>query len=357
VGAENPTDHYGVINSQFADNPVLRYLRNELDTPLFLGLERRYIGLHFDDEGKPGDAGMRRRMIMMAARRRMLVSGQLGSSLVDVQVLIQDVYRKTREIQENFTTQLRQEVFLDAFDFQPGAGFFRALREGKTVTPFLKSIIGRRGHVEKALTDAGVDPKVFGPVLNKFFLHIEELLDKAQKMPGRGSRNIHDITVELAFNRPVVDRISKLISSAETYNAKVRTLWAPIHEFLELANRFLIDSGKQLEIDQVGWLVVRLPDGTARSLDVLSSGERQIVVILGHLAITREQNRAGVFVVDEPELSLHLKWQQIFVDSMLKASPKNQFILATHSPAIVMERDRYCRSLDKKPVRQKGKRG
>jgi predicted ATPase len=100
-------------------------------------------------------------------------------------------------------------------------------------------------------------------------------------------------------------------------------------------------------IDEVGWLFVSA-GGSERPqpLDVLSSGERQLVVIFGHLAINREINRAGVFVIDEPEVSLHVRWQEIFVESILEASPGNQFILATHSPAIVMDRDERCVSLD-----------
>ena len=52
----------------------------------------------------------------------------------------------------------------------------------------------------------------------------------------------------------------------------------------------------------------------------------------------------GIFIVDEPELSLHLGWQEIFVRSITEASPKTQFILATHSPTIVgsVENEKYC---------------
>jgi predicted ATPase len=153
--------------------------------------------------------------------------------------------------------------------------------------------------------------------------------------------------LELALNKPVVDRVLKLIESSEKYNREIEKLWNPITQFTSLVNRFFADSGKKLMIDEVGWLFVSA-GGSERPqpLDVLSSGERQLVVIFGHLAINREINRAGVFVIDEPEVSLHVRWQEIFVESILEASPGNQFILATHSPAIVMDRDERCVSLD-----------
>lgn len=344
-------DHesYSAIYAQHADNPVLRFLQKELDTPLFLGLERRNVALHFD-EGDNSLESRRREMFLHSMRRRMPVTGQLGMGLLEVQFLIQEIFRRSRGEQELFTKQLREDIFLDAFNFQPGAGFFKALHQGTTANQFLEQIKKKRKDIEKALSDAGLAPNAFAPVLDRFFNHIADLSQKSSKKNFSKDR---DLAVELAFNRPVVDRVLKLIDSSEKYNAKLQKLWTPINEFLELVNRFLIDSEKKLEIDEVGWLNVCVQHDKKRSLDILSSGERQIVVILGHLAITKELNRAGIFIVDEPELSLHLKWQEIFVDSLLKASPNNQFILATHSPAIVLDRDENCVSLDQRIGRNK----
>ncbi len=55
-----------------------------------------------------------------------------------------------------------------------------------------------------------------------------------------------------------------------------------------------------------------------------------------------------VFIIDEPELSLHLGWQEIFVKTILDASLNTQFILATHSPSIVghIENEKYCIDLN-----------
>jgi ABC-type hemin transport system ATPase subunit len=61
------------------------------------------------------------------------------------------------------------------------------------------------------------------------------------------------------------------------------------------------------------WLVVKMKGQPDRTLEALSSGERQIVTILAHLALGEHRSRAGVFIVDEQELSLHLKWQEIFI--------------------------------------------
>lgn len=357
TSAEDVRDPYGILLSQIATHPVIIYLRDTLDTPLFLGIDRKNIAVHFEhfEERALHLQRMRQRaMHLNSMQRRMPISGQLGSSLVDVQLMIQDIYRKTAEGQTKFSSQLQESIFLDAFDYQPGGGFFKALRKNEDASKYLVSIITKKIEVESALKNSGLSKEKYQPVVSKFFTHIEALAKKAAASENQISSErgvIGDVSIELAFNKPVVDRVLKLIDASETYNKSNKQLWGPINDFLLLVNQFLKDSSKELVIDQVGWLSVRVEGGELRSLDVLSSGERQIVVILGHLAINRELNRAGIFVIDEPELSLHLKWQEIFVNSLLTVSPNNQFILATHSPAIVLDKNSYCVSLDSKAER------
>jgi predicted ATP-binding protein involved in virulence len=65
-------------------------------------------------------------------------------------------------------------------------------------------------------------------------------------------------------------------------------------------------------------------------------------VILTHLAFNRQAKRANILIIDEPELSLHLRWQELFVDAVASASPGLQVILATHSPSIIKGRNDRC---------------
>ena len=67
----------------------------------------------------------------------------------------------------------------------------------------------------------------------------------------------------------------------------------------------------------------------------MSSGEKQLIVFFANLIFGVNSNKSGIFVVDEPELSLHLSWQKVFIEKALKVSKNVQFIFATHSPEIV----------------------
>ena len=66
----------------------------------------------------------------------------------------------------------------------------------------------------------------------------------------------------------------------------------------------------------------------------LSSGEKQMLVIL--LTVLVEDNKDYVLFMDEPEVSLHIDWQKRLIDLILELNPNVQIILATHSPAVIM---------------------
>lgn len=66
----------------------------------------------------------------------------------------------------------------------------------------------------------------------------------------------------------------------------------------------------------------------------LSSGEKQILAIL--LTVLVQNDEPYVLFMDEPEVSLHIEWQQELVGLIMKLNPNVQIILTTHSPALIM---------------------
>ena len=68
-------------------------------------------------------------------------------------------------------------------------------------------------------------------------------------------------------------------------------------------------------------------------INELSSGEKQL--FLRTLAIKMLNPENSIILIDEPELSLHPKWQQRIVDVYRKIGKNNQIIIATHSPHIL----------------------
>lgn len=71
------------------------------------------------------------------------------------------------------------------------------------------------------------------------------------------------------------------------------------------------------------------------SYSSLSSGEQNINQLL--LSIITTAERGTVFLVDEPEISLHLKWQQTLprVFHLLSQRFECSFVVATHAPTLI----------------------
>jgi len=73
--------------------------------------------------------------------------------------------------------------------------------------------------------------------------------------------------------------------------------------------------------------------GEEIGLATLSSGEKHLIRILVETLLSENCS----FIIDEPELSLHIDWQRELLATMQTLNKKNQIIIATHSPDIMAE--------------------
>ena len=92
---------------------------------------------------------------------------------------------------------------------------------------------------------------------------------------------------------------------------------------------------KSLEFNSRNELTAKLENGEPFDLRYLSSGEKQIIIILGEALL--QLGTASVYLADEPELSLHVEWQEKLVSSIRELNSGAQLVFATHSPDIVSE--------------------
>lgn len=104
-------------------------------------------------------------------------------------------------------------------------------------------------------------------------------------------------------------------------------------KFICQLNSFLEESGKTIRRDHGEWVIIT--DSSQRlTLEQLSSGERQLAYILATAANTC--GKPTLFLMDEPEVSLHLSWQEKILDAIMNINPQMQIIAVTHSPGIIM---------------------
>ncbi len=67
----------------------------------------------------------------------------------------------------------------------------------------------------------------------------------------------------------------------------------------------------------------------------LSSGEKQMLIIL--FTVLVQNRKPCVLLMDEPEASLHVEWQQRLISLVMELNPEIQLIVTTHSPAVIMD--------------------
>ena len=79
---------------------------------------------------------------------------------------------------------------------------------------------------------------------------------------------------------------------------------------------------------------VNITWGEGISVDKLSEGEKQLILTVGLGLVLNKQNL--LFLYDEPDVSLHPKWQQDFISSIIKGlDQESMAIITTHSPILV----------------------
>ncbi|QVL18176.1 AAA family ATPase [Pseudomonas qingdaonensis] len=315
------------ISRKFADHPVIVNI-SKIPSPIFLGLERKR-------EDPPKEAGNyyyeRERVHRANAARiraRRLIRGSLGISLMETELLVQDAYRRMRRAEESYSTRLRDSILLSAFQYTEFDYEYPDIIKNAWLQK--GSVLKRKQEIKEALSKIGITDSRLSSEVDTFFNRLTQLFERIQ------SQGDH-FSIELLTNKAQIERIAKVVEVIDDHKSKIDRVFRPINEFLSTINSFFKDSNKKLTVDTVGQLVVDRPNGKGCTVEGLSSGERQILVIFAHAFFNRHSEHSNVFIIDEPELSLHLRWQEQFAKTILEISPQTQFIMATHSPEIVGE--------------------
>ena len=110
----------------------------------------------------------------------------------------------------------------------------------------------------------------------------------------------------------------------------VWSIWA--HKNGQASSYSITAFGKTIKRDQNELYFASY--GETISAYKLSSGEKQMLIIL--LTVLVQNRKPFVLFMDEPEVSLHIEWQQRLLDLTTDLNPNVQVILTTHSPAVIM---------------------
>lgn len=331
INSQYNEEYYSHVEREIITNRIFKKIRGIIP-PVFLGLDRKSFGL--ESELYENDMNLTPRKELYSrrsVRKNLAITGSLADALLSVQMILQEQYRKIREFEDKQAVYLRDRILKSSFKF---SSFSDVSYEGKLNWQDKRDILKRREEITEAVRRIGSTDKSLINDINGFFNQIEKLFDELSKEKG--------LSIEWLLNKVQIDRISDILEVIDEYNEKTEKIYKPINNFLQAINSFLIDSRKKIEVDTVGRLIVSRADSKKCDIDILSSGERQLLVLIANVMLNRYTNISRVIIIDEPEISLHLKWQERFSEAIISINPETQFILATHSPDIVGELTDKC---------------
>ncbi len=146
-----------------------------------------------------------------------------------------------------------------------------------------------------------------------------------------------------------------LACAIDDYVRRNHTLAESIIIFQDVVNEIFLN--KTVSVSEGGRLEVSMDNGMSLQLQRLSSGERQILIVFYALLFHAPQG--AVVILDEPEISLHVSWQQrlggYFRD--ICRVRDLQMIVATHSPQVIHDMWDSARELRPRDARAHNSRG
>ena len=247
----------------------------------------------------------------------------------DVEILIKECYSRTSMMISKINNDFRNKILkssievLSSFDINE---FIKQIASSSSISDIKKT--------KKSFIKIAREIELLSPdeesIYDKFF---QDYIDELMSM-----KDNKKMEIEIIAKFQDISRIKKIVSMAEEMEMQKEQYLKPIELFLGTINDFIktADDEKELKIDEYGNLYFQTIYSSDKiSVQNLSSGEKQLVIFFANLIFRVKGNSSGIFVVDEPEISLHLSWQKTFVEKALNINKNIQLIFATHSPELI----------------------
>lgn len=268
----------------------------------------------------------------------------LGRRFEDAEGTESTVDKKVKELAVNFgsylssldtkaakvTKNFQEYVFLSLL-FDPNANY-NPWRSHQNV-----DVDSERGVLANIFRQFAVPEESFEPKLEQHFSAV------SQAIRHQGQNN-NALTIPDVVALTDTQRIRHLVAEWQKSQSRLQEIYQPKDTFQNIINSLFVRKG--VKIDERNRPYVETESKTVFGPEGLSSGEKQLFILLGEVLLQEKQ--PYIFIADEPELSLHVEWQSTLVQHLTQLNPNMQIIFATHSPDIVSTyQDRVIRMEEK----------
>jgi hypothetical protein len=137
-------------------------------------------------------------------------------------------------------------------------------------------------------------------------------------------------------NAAAVERFEPRLPQLGRYTAIIQEINTAWREFYPEANQAFEVGVVRTPLGQEARgsfdVYLSTPEGHRLEVDLLSSGQLELFLLLSELALT--EDREGIIFIDEPELHLDPQWHRLILRSLMRLQPRAQLVVATHSPEV-----------------------
>lgn len=245
-----------------------------------------------------------------------------------------EINAKINAINDNF----RNDIFKSFLSEFRDINFSDVMKE--IANDSLSDINETRTNFVKIIKNIDLWSDEHGEQINRFF---EEIIKAHTEYSMREEEdneydNDNGVPTTLVFGYTKILQIKEILNLANKMELNKNRVQKPVETFINTINEFVqfSDDTKKINIYKNGKIYfTNQYSHKPISINNLSSGEKQLVTFFACLLFGVNPNKTGIFIVDEPELSLHLSWQKIFVEKVLSINSSVQLVFATHSPEII----------------------
>jgi len=179
----------------------------------------------------------------------------------------------------------------------------------------------------EAYTSLGLSGKEIEGLINKHVNIMNKVLYDLRSSTVDDSAQY--LSIESLLPSPLIKRTGKIVELSLEAEKERESVYYLFSVFNSMLKEFMWD--KHFTVTNDGNISI-VKNNKSLDIDDLSSGEKQVFILL--ITSLLQDGKKCVFLIDEPEVSLHVTWQERIIGALKEINPHAQFLIATHSPEI-----------------------
>ncbi len=251
-------------------------------------------------------------------------SNQINSVDLRLNSVLENFVKYSSVVNKNISIEMaefQKDALISAID----ASYSEGVGHGKGKV----SSSDDKNSLMEAFKEVGISENKYKKRVTKMF----QIFDKVSKKIKTGDEE--SLTMDEVMNAFSLSRTRYLVERYNEYKGKKDSISYKMNLFITKLNK-LFEGRKSFYVSDSNEISFICGDRDDLSLFDLSSGEKQLLILIGEVLLN--EHNPCIYIADEPEISLHVSWQEMLVDTMSELNSNMQLIFATHSPDIVSKR-------------------